>query len=71
MVRRDVLAQLGGFDPMLKVGEDIYLWARLAVQHPRLVYVAGADCDILAGYPRLPDQTRGRGRDPGPARARA
>ena len=39
MVRRDVLAQLGGFDPMLKVGEDIYLWARLAVQHPRLVYV--------------------------------
>ena len=39
MVRRDVFAQLGGFDPMLKVGEDVYLWARLAVQHPRLVYV--------------------------------
>ena len=39
MVRRDVLAQLGGFDPMLKVGEGHYLWARLAVQHPRLVYV--------------------------------
>ena len=39
MVRRDVLAQFGGFDPMLKVGEDVLLWTRLAVQHPRLVYV--------------------------------
>ena len=34
MVRRDVLAQFGGFDPMLKVGEDVLLWTRLAVQHP-------------------------------------
>ena len=39
MVRRDVFAQLGGFDPMLKVGEDVLLWTRLAVQHPRIVYV--------------------------------
>jgi glycosyltransferase involved in cell wall biosynthesis len=39
MVRRDVFAQLGGFDPMLKVGEDVFLWARLAVQYPRIVYV--------------------------------
>ncbi len=31
--------ELGGFDPALAVGEDILLWAQLAIRHPRLVYV--------------------------------
>lgn len=39
MVRRDALLELGGFDPALRTGEDVLLWARLAVRHPPLAYV--------------------------------
>ena len=71
MVRRDVFAQLGGFDPMLKVGEDVFLWARLAVQHPRIVYVRTP----IATYSQdIRDSLTRRAAadwDPGPARARA
>jgi glycosyltransferase involved in cell wall biosynthesis len=52
MVRRDVLAQLGGFDPILKVGEDVYLWVRLAVQHPRLIYVRTPIAEYRVGVER-------------------
>jgi hypothetical protein len=39
MVRRDVLHDMGGFDPALRLGEDTDLWVRLAVGSPRLAYV--------------------------------
>jgi hypothetical protein len=49
MVRRDVLLDLGGFDPALTTGEDVLLWAQLAVQHPPLAYVQTP----IAGYAYL------------------
>ena len=42
MVRRDVLLELGGFDPTLRTGQDTLLWVRLAIRHPRLAYVREA-----------------------------
>ena len=39
MVRRDVLDEVGGFDPDLRVGQDRELWVRIAIQHPRLAYI--------------------------------
>ena len=50
MARRDVVLELGGFNRALTIGEDVLLWARLAVQHPPLAYVETpiADYSYLA-----------------------
>jgi GT2 family glycosyltransferase len=34
LVRRDVLAEVGGFDTRLRFGEDLELWLRIAARHP-------------------------------------
>ncbi|BCX89701.1 hypothetical protein MIN45_P2074 [Methylomarinovum tepidoasis] len=34
LVRREVLQQTGTFDPDLRYGEDLELWARIAARHP-------------------------------------
>jgi len=39
MVKRKVLLNIGGFNTSLITGEDRDLWFRLAVKHPRMVYV--------------------------------
>lgn len=52
MVRRDVLRDLGGFDPALRSGQDLLLWVRLAIEHRRIAYVPA----VLAEYrARVPD----------------
>ena len=48
MVRRDVLAGLGGFEPALRSGQDLFLWVRLALDHPRIGYVPGVIADYRA-----------------------
>jgi glycosyltransferase involved in cell wall biosynthesis len=39
MIKRRILSELGGFDPTLPNGQDLDLWIRLALRHPRLAYV--------------------------------
>ena len=34
LARREVLERLGGFDPTIRFGEDLELWARIAARHP-------------------------------------
>lgn len=42
LARRDVLTALGGFEPALRSGQDLLLWVRLALDHPRLAYAPEA-----------------------------
>lgn len=46
LARRDVLTALGGFEPALRSGQDLLLWVRLALDHPRLAYAS----EVLAEY---------------------
>lgn len=34
LVRRDVLVEVGGFNPYLRYGEDLELWCRIAARYP-------------------------------------
>jgi glycosyltransferase involved in cell wall biosynthesis len=38
VLRRSVLAEVGGFDESLPTAEDIDLWLRIALKHPRIGY---------------------------------
>ncbi|MFQ5515275.1 MAG: glycosyltransferase family A protein [Myxococcota bacterium] len=38
VVRRETLLRIGLFDPSLPTGEDIDLWLRIALEHPRIGY---------------------------------
>jgi len=59
-VRRDVLAQLGGFAPGVSHGEDLDLWGRIALHHaiafdpaPRATYRLGATNRAMNTCPPL------------------
>jgi glycosyltransferase involved in cell wall biosynthesis len=38
VIRRSVIAEVGGFDESLPTAEDIDLWLRIALKHPRIGY---------------------------------
>jgi len=76
LVRRDVLLELGGFDPRLRYGEDLELWLRIAahhciacepsVQEIRVEHAANVTKSIepmLLGYVRMAEVIREWARD--------
>lgn len=39
MIESDVLAEVGGFDESLRIGEEINLWMRIALKHQKILYI--------------------------------
>jgi glycosyltransferase involved in cell wall biosynthesis len=59
VIHRSIFRELGGFDPELRSGEDVDLWCRIALQHPRIGYCF----DVCWHYHRdNPDSACRRGR---------
>ena len=40
LVRKDVFAEVGYLDPALRTAEDLDMWLRIALRHPRIAYCA-------------------------------
>jgi glycosyltransferase involved in cell wall biosynthesis len=39
MIKRSALLEVNAFDSSFLVGEDLYLWTKLAVKYPRMIYL--------------------------------
>jgi len=75
LVRRDVLVEVGGFNPYLRYGEDLELWCRIAASYPiaclprvllwrrrHAANLSGGELPLLRELARVGEVIRGWGR---------